>query len=214
MTTPSAILYFDTETGGLPRHDLPLDHGTQPQIVQLAALLEVDGIERGSFSVIVDQEGRPIPPEVARIHGIDDAVAARCGIAIAAALGMWLRLARRAELLVGHNVVFDVEIIRIAFTALGKPAVLAEVAAMPTACTMAMSKPILRLPPTERMKATGFGDQFKAPNLGECIRHFFGEDLAGAHDALVDVRACRRVFCHLAGLPAAATVPAPEEPAR
>jgi DNA polymerase-3 subunit epsilon len=192
VTTPSAILYFDTETGGLPRHDLPLDHDAQPQIVQLAALLEVDGIERGSFSVIVDQEGRAIPPEVARVHGIDDAIAARCGIAIEAALGMWLRLARRAALLVGHNVTFDIEIIRLAFAALG----------MPTACTKDMAEPILRLPPTERMRAIGFGHKFKAPNLGECIRHLFGEELDGAHDALVDVRACRRVYRHIVSLPA------------
>ncbi|BBK37742.1 hypothetical protein STAQ_28200 [Allostella sp. ATCC 35155] len=202
MTAPSAILYFDSETGGLPRHDLPLDHANQPQIVQLAAILEVDAVERGSFSVIVDQEGRAIPPEVARVHGIDDTIAARCGIAIEAALGMWLRLARRAELLVGHNVAFDVEIIRLAFAALGKPAVLAEIAAMPAACTKDMAEPILRLPPTERMRATGFGHKFKAPNLRECIAHFFGEELDGAHNALVDVRACRRVYRHIISLPA------------
>lgn len=202
MTAPSSILYFDTETAGLPRHDLPLDHDAQPQIVQLAALLEVDGVERGSFSVIVDQEGRAIPPEVARVHGIDDAIAARCGIAIEAALGMWLRLARRAELLVGHNVAIDIEIIRLAFAALAKPPIVAEVGAMPSACTQAMAEPILRLPPTERMKATGLGHSFKSPNLRECIAHFFGEALDGAHDALVDVRACRRVYRHIVSLPA------------
>jgi hypothetical protein len=36
--------------------------------------------------------------------------------------------------------------------------------------------------------------------LAECVKHFFGEDLAGAHDALVDVRACARVFFRLRDL--------------
>ena len=37
----------------------------------------------------------------------------------------------------------------------------------------------------------------KAPNLGECIQHFFGETLEGAHDAAVDIEASLRVMWHL-----------------
>jgi len=44
----------------------------------------------------------------------------------------------------------------------------------------------------------------KPPKLEECIRHFFGEELDGAHDAMVDVVACRRVFFHLRTLERAA----------
>ena len=39
--------------------------------------------------------------------------------------------------------------------------------------------------------------QWKWPKLEECVRHFFGETLVGAHDALTDVRATARVFYHL-----------------
>lgn len=50
-----------------------------------------------------------------------------------------------------------------------------------------------------RMLAAGISKP-KAPKLAECVKHFFGEDLAGAHDALVDVRACARVFFRLRDL--------------
>jgi len=46
------------------------------------------------------------------------------------------------------------------------------------------------------MLAAGFTKP-KPPKLEECIRHFFNEELDGAHDAMVDVRACRRVYFHL-----------------
>jgi DNA polymerase-3 subunit epsilon len=46
------------------------------------------------------------------------------------------------------------------------------------------------------MKAAGRKGP-KSPKLSEAYRHFLGEDLIGAHDALVDVRACRRIYDHL-----------------
>ena len=63
-------------------------------------------------------------------------------------------------------------------------------------CTMEAATPIVNLPPTERMVAAGITKP-KPPKLEECIRHFFDESLEGAHDALIDVRACSRVFFHL-----------------
>lgn len=53
------------------------------------------------------------------------------------------------------------------------------------------------------MLAAGFTKP-KPPKLEECIRHFFDEALEGAHDALVDVRACARVHRHLISLETAA----------
>jgi DNA polymerase-3 subunit epsilon len=67
---------------------------------------------------------------------------------------------------------------------------------------MEAATPVLNLPPTERMIAAGF-DKPKPPKLEECIRHFFNEDLEGAHDAMADVIACRRVYFHLAALKSA-----------
>ncbi|AOW48412.1 3'-5' exonuclease family protein [Acetobacter ascendens] len=63
-------------------------------------------------------------------------------------------------------------------------------------CTMDAAAPLVNLPPTARMIAAGI-DKPKAPKLEECIKHFFNEELKGAHDAMVDVRACARLFFHL-----------------
>ena len=58
----------------------------------------------------------------------------------------------------------------------------------------------MKMPPTEKMLRSRYRDQFKAPKLAEACRYFFGEDLVGAHDALVDVRACARLYFHLKSL--------------
>jgi DNA polymerase-3 subunit epsilon len=201
------ILAFDTETTGLPNGRLPVDHEAQPHIVQLAALLmEDDGTERACISLIV----RPpvaIPDEVAAIHGITNEIAAAAGISPAAAVGTWSNLARRADVIVAHNIAFDMALMRTAWHRTQSGDAGERWAALHGSrqlfCTMRAATPVVNLPPTERMRAAGMLAP-KAPKLAECIQHFFGEQLAGAHDALVDVRACARVFHHLRSLERAA----------
>lgn len=200
------VLIFDVETTGLPARGMPLDHERQPHLVQLAALLmDDDGTERASVSLII-RPPVPIPDDVAAIHGITNNIAASVGIPPAAAVGVWSNLARRADLLVAHNIAFDILLMEIAWLrSMGAEAAAnwqALHAGRTRFCTMQAATPLVNLPPTERMIAAGF-NRPKAPKLAECVRHFFGEDLAGAHDALVDVRACARVFCHIRNLEAA-----------
>ena len=64
---------------------------------------------------------------------------------------------------------------------------------------MTSAAPIVNLPPTDRMRAAGRTGP-KSPKLSECVQHFFSEEMIGAHDAMVDVRACARVFFHLKSL--------------
>ena len=52
-----------------------------------------------------------------------------------------------------------------------------------SACTALLSTPILKLPPTDRMKAAGF-NKFKSANLREAVLHFTGKPLENAHSAL------------------------------
>jgi DNA polymerase-3 subunit epsilon len=60
-------------------------------------------------------------------------------------------------------------------------------------CTQILSTPILKLPPTAKMIAAR-RNHHKSANLGEAFKHFTGQELVGAHSAMVDVQACIKVW--------------------
>lgn len=202
-------LFYDTETTGLPLFKEPSEHPDQPHIVQLGALLvDLDTrIVHSTLDVIIRPEGWTIPAEVTAIHGISTDLAMAVGVPEIEAVGMLLELWYRAACRIGHNEQFDARIVRIAlmrhYPAAQGESVIADVwKAGAAKCTQQISTPILKLPPTAKMKAAGFL-KHKSANLGEAYAHFMGKPLEGAHSAIVDVRACMDVFF-------AATAPAPE----
>ena len=189
------ILIYDTETDSLPKDRLPDDHPSQPRLVQLgAALYEDDGTERASIDLTIKPDGWVIPDQVAKIHGITTDIAARSGVPLAVAMATFSNMRRQAHTYVGHNVEFDDKIIRYACAQLGKQ--LPDMPSLKRECTMRMSSPLMKIPPTERMRAAGF-DKYKPPNLGEIHLFLFREALIGAHNAMVDVRACAKVYFRL-----------------
>lgn len=205
------ILFFDTETTGLPDYRMPPDHPSQPYLVQLACLLmDADGRERANLNIVVNP-GVPIPAGASGVHGISDRVAKDYGLPPARAIALWHELASRASWLVAHNLKFDMAIMATAWARVGsktRPTLEAEHGKRLQVCTMEMAAPVVNLPPTDRMVAKGIMKP-KPPRLEECIAHFFGESLDGAHDALVDVRACARLYYYLKARTQAAT----EQPA-
>jgi DNA polymerase-3 subunit epsilon len=99
-----------------------------------------------------------------------------------------------ARLRVAHNETFDRRILRIAMTRAGIERDMIEaIEARASYCTCNAAKPIVNLPPSPRMLARGMKGP-KSPKLAECYLHFFGEPLSGAHDALIDARACARLY--------------------
>lgn len=194
------ILCFDTETTGFPDFRSPSDAPQQPHLVQLAmVLLDDDLVERSSVNLIIKPDGWTIPDDVAKIHGITTEMATRLGVpeVLATRLYIELRYGCANVLAVAHNVNFDLRIMRIAMLRAGYSKEWQDgFSHLKSYCTMETSKPIINLPPTDKMVSAGFNKP-KAPRLSECVKHFFDEDLIGAHDALVDVRACVRVYRHL-----------------
>jgi len=186
----AVILFFDTETTGFPKDDLPNRHASQPHCVQLAAILTDDrGREEASLNLMIRPEGWEIPDDVASLHGVTQERAERCGVREIVATAALYDLMGRAELVVAHNVRFDLKILGIMYARSGREWRLPA----RTFCTLEAAAPIVNLPPTPRMVAAGI-DGPKKPKLSECIDHFYGEELEGAHDALVDVRACMRIY--------------------
>lgn len=189
------FLAFDTETTGLPLWHCQSDDPQQPHVIQIAAILfDGNGQEHDVFSSLV-KPGRNavMAPEAFAAHGISLEKANSEGVTPYDALDRFMAMIGKADLVVGHNVSFDIRLMRImAARWTGKK----WDNTLPAFCTMRKSSPIINLPPTPKMIASGFNKP-KSPKLGECVAHFFSEELDGAHDALIDVRASIRVFNHL-----------------
>lgn len=189
------ILFFDTETSGLPLYKEPSEDPRQPHIVQLAATLVDDAapdVVLAAVSLIVKPDGWAIDPETAAIHGITTEHALDTGVperlVLDAFYGLWQACDRR----VAHNLAFDDRIVRIAM----KRASLAEdvceaFKAAPRECTMLASTPVCKLP-----SANGRGG-YKWPKLSEAHRHFFGAEHTDQHSADGDVRALRAIYWKL-----------------
>lgn len=195
------ILFFDTETTGFVDKKKPANWEGQPRLVQLGAVLtEDDGTERAVVNLIVRPEPMMrIPEQASRVHGITDEIAFRCGVTPKSAMGVFFRLVEVSDLLVAHNMAFDLLVMQAEAYRNGQEKIAELLQSETLFCTMETATPIVNLPPTDRMLAAGFNKP-KAPKLEECIRYFFGEEIEGAHDALVDVRACARVYFHLLSL--------------
>jgi len=194
------VLFFDTETTGFYQDRAPIDHHSQPHLVQIAAeLCEDDGDPVASFSLIVDPQV-PIPAQASNVHGITNDRATALGVSVEFAINAFSHLYQLADVVCAHNIKFDKGVMEVAIARhFGRARPLAKT----MFCTMETASPIINLPPTERMVAAGFNKP-KPPKLEECIKHFFNEELDGARDALIDVRACRRVYFHLKSLDGAA----------
>jgi DNA polymerase-3 subunit epsilon len=192
------ILAIDSETTGLPLWDRPSEHPGQPHLVQLAMILLDDDLnEQAHASMLIQPNGWEISPEIAEMTGVSMGRATHFGIPEKIAARMFASLAYRGEpLIVGHNISFDLRILRIALLRSGIEKTWLDERPRKTFCTMEESTHIVNLPPTERMLAKGIVKP-KPPKLTEAYQHFFGEPLEGAHDALVDVRAALRIYRRL-----------------
>lgn len=192
------ILIYDTETTGLPDFKARSNDPTQPHLVQIALVMCADdGSEARAESVIVRPDGWTIPPEMTAIHGISHERAMDEGVPESDAVQLFIIAQARAALRVAHNESFDRRIMRIAKTRAGiERDFIEHIEGRASYDTRRAAQPIVNLPPTEKMVARGMTGP-KPPKLEECIRHFFGEGLDGAHDALIDARAAGRIYFHL-----------------
>jgi DNA polymerase-3 subunit epsilon len=180
------LLFFDTETSGLPLWELPSGDTGQPHIVQLAAML-VNPENRmiiQSMNVIIKPEGWEIPAEVTAIHGLTTEYAKQVGVPEAVALKLFLEL-WSGRTRVGHVQSFDARIIRIATKRYCEEAVINAWKEGPAQCTASLAKPVMGIK--------------KQPSLSDAYRHFFHKELEDAHSALADTMACMEVFFALGG---------------
>lgn len=176
----SEIIFFDTETTGLPNWKEPSGDKVQPHIVQLAAV-QVDEDSKEiiqSINLIVKPDGWEIPQETIDIHGITTEMAMDVGISETDVLEIFLQLWRMKKR-VAFNTTFDNRIIRIATKRYAGEAVINSWKEGEYECAMIASRKIMG---------------GKNPKLTAAYKHFTGKDLENAHSAMADTLACMEVY--------------------
>ena len=179
------FLFFDTETTGLPTNwQAPItDSDNWPRLVQLAWILaDTQGVVVDERSYVIKPEGFSIPSQAAAVHGITTAYAQKNGVLLSQALEEFLQAHQQAQALVAHNISFDINILGAECVRSNKP-----LSCMQTThvCTMKASTNYCQLPGR-------YGPRW--PKLIELHEILFEEPFVDAHDALADVRACKRCF--------------------
>lgn len=180
------ILFFDTETSGIPdkgQYNNPA-HPNTPRLVELGALLfHDDGRRYGKLEVIVKPDGFIIPKAASDVHGITTERAIAEGIPLIEAMQRFDKMISLCHTVVAHNLSYDYLIYRGECLKLGLPDMLKD---KKHACTKEMTTNICKIP--------GNYGNYKWPTLQEAHVHLFKEEFSGAHGAIADIEACARVF--------------------
>jgi len=112
------ILVFDTETTGLPEIKFisPTTLHQWPHIVQFSYIIydtSLNDIIITKDYVIKIPESISISEESSKIHGITNDISAKRGVDINDVLSEFFYFLRGVDLLIGHNVEFDINMIKV-----------------------------------------------------------------------------------------------------
>lgn len=188
-------LFFDTETTGLVKSKYDPTDPKQPMPMQIGMKLDASNRrEMLAANYLIVPDGWSIEAKAAEITGLTDDLAKEFGTHLITGVEFFLDMVKNADVLVAHNANFDVTVMRRAAKVYADEIGADYVdpfAGKTIICTMLGALDIVKAPHKSGGKLRG---QWKWPRLEECIKFFYNEELEGAHDALVDVRACARVY--------------------
>ena len=182
------ILFFDTETTGLPKDfNAPAsDTDNWPRLVQLSYIVsDFYGNQIYTCNEIIKPIDYTIPQASSDIHNITTGIAKNRGSLISDVFELFLIHVKRVDVIVAHNLAFDQKIISSELVRLGidNPLELKK-----RICTMKISTDFCEIPGTKG---------YKWPRLEELHFKLFKSDFAGAHDAYVDAIATAKCFWEL-----------------
>lgn len=194
-------MVFDTETSGLPLWGEPSEDKRQPHVVQYTAVLtDADTQQEMDFvNLLVKPDGWTIEPDAMKAHGISMETLLAEGGPESAAVEAFASMAKKADLVVGYNVAFDLRIMRIAMLRFGYTKDGVDQFAREQVrkhCCQVQATPLARIPPTDKMMQAG-RKTWKTPNLGEAVKAILGEEMDDAHDARADVLYTQRLYFHM-----------------
>lgn len=184
------ILFFDTETTGKPKDYRAsyTDVNNWPRVISLGWILadETGKVLTKSYD-LVKPDGWIMPTEPFWIeHGYTHEQNEAEGVPIAELLKRFYQDKLTADLLVGHNLMFDHNILWAEFILAG----MEPRSGMAKFCTMMKTTSVCKVPNKGR-------GGYKWPTLSELYQFCFNKTFDGAHDALADVSATKDCFFHL-----------------
>ena len=182
------MLFFDTETTGLPQNwSAPVTQTNNwPRMVQLA-WLQYDTKQNliSDANHIIKPYGYTIPSEAAAIHGITTEVALQKGSELSSVLSEFSAIVDGANILIAHNMDFDEKIVGAEYIRMGLKCGIFDTKRL---CTMKTTTDLCRIP-------GNYG--YKWPKLSELHQFLFGSDFKDSHNAATDVKVCAKCFFEL-----------------
>lgn len=197
------ILVFDTETTGLPKSKIVSESTTHlwPFILQLSYIIydtQIKEIVLKYDSIIHLDDPSEISNESFKIHNISSEKSHKSSVTIDLALSLLLNSITHVDLIVGHNIDFDINMINIEILRLKesfipkhilKQALLRLNQKINVICTMKSNCDLCGLKRKNR-----YGHYNKYPTLSELHYHFFNFKPTNLHNSLHDVLVTLRCY--------------------
>jgi DNA polymerase-3 subunit alpha len=185
-------LIYDTETSGFYKKGIETKPAKeQPWIVQMGMILTNGEKDFNRLAINIKAEGRSIDPGAEKVHGIS-VKDAEFGLKELQALEIFLTMFYNADIIVCHNVAFDLPMTRLALVRNGLELPAQHLKNKEAICTMKSTTNYCALP-------NKWLNSFKWPKLEELHQKLFGfkplaEEL---HDALADCTYTKKCFFEL-----------------
>lgn len=178
------IIFFDTETTGLPKNwKAPMkDLDNWPRVIQLAWVVCMNGKVVMEAKYLIKPDGWKIPEDKFWIdNGFSQAKSEAEGFPLNDILRFFLTDHDACDVMVSHNMSFDYNVLGAELIRAGKKGN----KTLKKICTKESGTDLCEIP-------GNYG--YKWPKLQELHKYLFNEEFDGAHDALADVKACMRCF--------------------
>jgi|APCry1669190591_1035303.scaffolds.fasta_scaffold16294_3 DNA polymerase III epsilon subunit-like protein len=166
------LLFFDTETTGLPATRIPAPklRNNWPDLVSIAWILtdETGRCLTSEYHIVQPSEWK-IPEAASMVHHITNEIATRTGSPLKMVINRFIDAVLKADVVVSHNMEFDKNVIDNAlYWRLGYGQTM-ETFKKRLFCTMNESTPLLKLP-------SRYPGKFKPPRLLELYQGVFHRD--------------------------------------
>lgn len=193
------VLVFDTESTGLIRTTSYSDVNN-PYLASLAVLLYDTEANRivSSLNTTIYPAGWVMSSEAEAVNGLSTQYLQNTGVPSQAVIPLFMPITSKADLVVGHNVGFDIKIMSAALWRhiiiehsenFAHEVITKHWLTKPAFCTMKESR--------REVQALDKRGRVKAPTLTETYKHFFGKDLDRAHSANADAVATLEIYLAL-----------------